>query len=71
MPAAALKSGLTLGEFRLDTPRRVAFRLSAEQVKLLDDLFALHGNTVAGRGQALKLVPVNKLWRQPVAVHAG
>jgi len=59
-------TGRTLDRFELREPTRVSFQLTAEQVKLLDDLIALHGNTPAGRGQALKLVPVNKLWRRPV-----
>ena len=60
------ETGKTLDQFELRAPQRISFQLTAEQGKLLDDLFALHGNTVAGRGQALKLVPVNKLWRRPV-----
>jgi radical SAM superfamily enzyme YgiQ (UPF0313 family) len=60
------ETGQTLDQFELPAPRRVSFHLTDEQAKLLDDLFALHGNTLAGRGQALKLVPVNKLWRHPV-----
>ena len=39
----------TLDRFELHAPRRVSFQLTGDQVKLLDDLFALHGNTVAGR----------------------
>lgn len=60
------ETGKTLAQFELQAPQRVSFQLTREQVTLLDALFAIHGNTVAGRGQALKLVPVNKLWRQPV-----
>ncbi len=60
-------TGRTLDQCELSAPRRVSFQLTVEQVTLLDSLFALHGNTVAGRGQALKLVPVNQLWRRPVA----
>lgn len=60
------ETGRTLDQFELGAPRRVSFQLTADQIKVLDGLLALHGNTPAGRGQALKLVPVNKLWRRPV-----
>lgn len=60
------ETGGTLDMFRLDAPQRVLFQLTPEQVKLLDDALMIHGNNAAGRGQALKLVPVSKLWRRPV-----
>ena len=60
------RTGRTLDQFALGSPKRVSFQLTAEQIAVLDGLLALHGNTPAGRGQALKLVPVNKLWRRPV-----
>lgn len=59
------ETGKTLDQFALPTPQRISFRLSADQVSLIDGLLATHGNTRAGRGQAVRLVPVNMLWRRP------
>jgi len=50
----------------LNASQRVSFQLGHEQLKLLEDLIATYGNTSTGRGQALKYVPVNMLWRHPV-----
>jgi radical SAM superfamily enzyme YgiQ (UPF0313 family) len=62
------ETGKTLDEFELSHSQPVSFQLSQAQITLLDDLLAMHGNTVAGRGQALKYVPVHMLWRQPVVM---
>lgn len=59
------QTGKTLDQFELNAGRRVSFRFTPEQVRLLDDLIAAYGNTATGRGQALKHVPVSLLWRQP------
>ena len=59
------ETGKPLDQFALPAPQRISFRLSPDQVSLIDGLLAVHGNTRAGRGQAVRLVPVNKLWRRP------
>lgn len=64
-------TGKTLDRFELDTAQRVRFQFMPEQVKLLDDALLIHGNNAAGRGQALRLLPVSKLWRKPVPTAAS
>jgi hypothetical protein len=60
------ETGQTLDQFKLNPSRRVSFQLGQDQVTLLTDLVATYGNTPAGRGQALKYIPENMLWRHSV-----
>ncbi len=60
------ETGKTLIDFKLNTPHRVSFQLTDEQIRLREDLFVTHGTSVAGRGQAIKHIPPHLLWRQPV-----
>ncbi len=62
------EAGRSLEQFAMSYPVCVSFRLTEEQCKVLDDLLNMHGRSVAGRGQALKYVPVNMLWRHPEQV---
>jgi len=60
------ETGRTLDQFELNRSRRVSFQLAQDQITLLTDLVATYGNTPAGRGQALKYIPENMLWRHSV-----
>ncbi len=64
-------SGTTLGNFRHRAAIRLRFVLTDKQHQVVQDLLDLHGNTVAGRGQALRHVPISMLWRQPARPMLG
>ena len=56
---------LSLENFVFSTPQKIIFTLTDEQFTIVDDELNIYGNSPVGRGQALKRIPINKLWRKP------
>jgi len=56
-----------LRDFAWSRPRVVRFTLSAKQFQHLEDNLEHFGRTDLGRGRALTRIPVDALWRSPVA----
>ena len=56
---------LSLESFVFSTPQKIIFTLTDEQFTIVDDELNIYGNSPVGRGQALKRIPIGKLWRKP------
>ena len=56
---------LSLENFVFSTPQKIIFTLTDEQFTIVDDELNIYGNSPVGRGQALKRIPIGKLWRKP------
>ena len=50
------------------SPTRLSFRLTAEQLKTVQDSFDVFGDTKIGRGQVIKKIPIDILCRSPVII---
>jgi len=59
-------NGLSLSSFKLSSPIRVAFELTDDQFKVVEDELDLRGNSDVGRSHALKHIPIKILLRRPV-----
>lgn len=60
------KDDLPLRCFKLNSKLEVMFKISKEQYKLVQDNLDIYGNTPNGKGQVLKKIPKQILWRQPI-----
>ena len=58
--------GKTFDSFRLNQPNKFSFELSNEQYNFVQDKLNIYGDTPVGRSQALKRIPIQKLWRRPI-----
>ena len=57
-----------LSNFKFSSPTRLSFRLTAEQLKTVQDSFDVFGDTKIGRGQVIKKIPIDILCRCPVII---
>ena len=57
-----------LSNFKFSSPTRLSFRLTAEQLKTVQDCFDVFGDTKIGRGQVIKKIPIDILCRSPVII---
>jgi len=55
-----------LNEFVYQTPQNLKFILSSEQFELVEDELSIYGKSAVGKAQALKRIPIHKLWRSPI-----
>jgi len=55
-----------LDEFKFTSPVNVVFKLTNEQFKLVEDNLDMYRNTIIGITKALKVIPVQSLWRHPI-----
>jgi len=60
---------LTLNNFKLSKSYKLIFKLNENQISSVKDELEKCGNTTAGKGQALKQIPIQLLWRNPVLVN--
>lgn len=58
-----------LNNFKYFSPKRIAFKLTDKQFKLVQDNLAVYGDSPVGRSQTLKVVPREMLWRRPIIVN--
>ena len=56
----------TLDNFLFVNPQKISFELTNEQFIFVNEKINIFGNTVNGLSQALKRIPLKKLWRNPV-----
>lgn len=54
-----------LETFRFTSPQKIKFLITNDQFKLIDDELKIYGDTHVGKAQALKRIPIHKLWRKP------
>lgn len=47
-------------------PTKMLFKLSNEQFNVVQDNIDVYGDTQVGKSKALKMIPIQKLWRYPV-----
>ena len=59
---------LPLKVFKLFSKTPITFLLSDEQYKLVQDNLEIYGDSPNGKGQVLKKIPKQMLWRHPVAI---
>jgi radical SAM superfamily enzyme YgiQ (UPF0313 family) len=59
-------NGISLSSFKLSSPIRVAFELTDDQFKVVEDELDLRGNSDVGRSHALKHIHIKTLLRRPV-----
>ena len=59
---------LPLKVFKLFSKTSITFLLSDEQYKLVQDNLDIYGDSPNGKGQVLKKIPKQMLWRHPVAI---
>lgn len=60
---------LTLDNLKLSKSRKLIFKLNENQITSVKDELEKCGDTTAGKGQALKQIPIHLLWRNPVLVN--
>lgn len=63
-------TGRPLSDFANRKPVRVAFRITTDQYKRVQDVLAAFGDTPVGRSKALIRLPARAVWRIPVSGHA-
>jgi len=56
-----------LNDFVFNTPQKISFQLTAEQIDYVNEKIDIFGETINGISQALKRIPLNKLWRFPTS----
>jgi len=56
---------LHLENFKFPSPQKIRFLITEEQFHLIDDELKIYGNSPVGKAQALKRIPIHKLWRHP------
>lgn len=59
----------SLTNFKLPSKTKIAFKLTEQQWKLVEDELDVHGDNPTGRGQVIKRIPINMLLRTPVIVN--
>jgi len=57
-----------LNEYKLSSQCRIAFKLSEDQFKTVQDNIDIYGDTHVGKSKVLKMVAIQKLWRRPIVV---
>ena len=62
------KNNFPLNHFKLNSISKIIFKLTDEQFKIVQDNIEVYGNTDVGRSKALKMIPIQKLWRHPVII---
>jgi len=55
-----------LNEFKFSNPKKIIFKLTNEQFKLVEDNLNMYRNTIIGITKALKVIPIQSLWRHPI-----
>ena len=60
------KNDKKINEFKIP-PRIFSFILSEEQFKIVQDNIDVYGKSQIGKSKALKMIPIQKLWRIPVS----
>ena len=58
----------TLSNFKFYPPARLSFKLTSDQIKIVQDSFDIFGDTKIGRGQVIKKIPIDMLCRYPVVI---
>lgn len=56
----------TLDNFLFVNPQKISFELTNEQFAFVNEKINIFGNSINGLSQALKRIPLKKLWRNPV-----
>jgi hypothetical protein len=59
---------LSLNEVKMVNTCEIIFKITEEQFKMVNDELDKFGNTIIGKGQALKQIPLHMLWRNPVII---
>jgi len=59
------KNDLDIENFKI-SPTKISFMLSNEQFNVVQDNIDVYGDTQVGKSKALKMIPIQKLWRYPV-----
>lgn len=59
------KNELNIEKFRID-PVKLSFIISEEQFKVVQNNIDIYGYSQIGKSKALKMIPIQKLWRVPV-----
>jgi radical SAM superfamily enzyme YgiQ (UPF0313 family) len=55
-----------LSQFKFPNSINIAFKLTDEQFKIVEDNLNMYRNTIVGITKAMKVIPVQSLWRQPL-----
>lgn len=55
-----------LVQFKLDMKIKLAFRLTKDQYKIVQDKLEIFGDTPVGMGQVIKRIPRKMIWRNPI-----
>ena len=58
----------SLEYFKFSHPKRIIFKFSDQQYKIVQDTLNRYPNNLSGRGLALKSISMNDLWRKPYVV---
>ena len=61
-------SDSALSNFKFSSPTRLSFKLTADQLKIVQDTIDRFGNTKIGRGQVIKKIPIDILCRAPIII---
>lgn len=57
---------IPLVQFKLDMKIKLAFRLTKDQYKIVQDKLEIFGDTPVGMGQVIKRIPRKMIWRNPI-----
>jgi radical SAM superfamily enzyme YgiQ (UPF0313 family) len=61
------KNSLDIENFKIESTN-IVFLLSTEQFNVVQDNIDVYGDSQIGKSKALKMIPIQKLWRSPVGL---
>lgn len=59
------KNNLSIEKFKI-WPKKISFILSEDQFNVVQNNIDVYGDSQIGKSKALKMIPIQKLWRVPV-----
>ncbi len=62
------KNNSNIEKFKI-LPKKISFILSEEQFNTVQNNIDVYGNSQIGKSKALKMIPIQKLWRVPVHIN--
>ena len=62
------KNDSNIEKFKI-SPTKFSFTLSEEQFNVVQDNIEVYGDSQIGKSKALKMIPIQKLWRFPVLIY--
>ena len=62
------KEKLSIENFKFDIPKRITFQYGDEQISFVNEKIRIFGSSQNGLSQAIKRIPLKKLWRTPIVL---